>query len=82
MGAGMWINNSGMNGFDSLDTGNIDSSRSLPLERQGSLTHAQQTELMDVLENEGIADIDSYLSTTGIDYSNNTMGNTNMGMNW
>lgn len=38
----------------------------LPPERQGSLSQAQQMELMGVLEDEGMADIDTYLSTTGL----------------
>ncbi|KAJ1333786.1 proline utilization trans-activator [Microdochium nivale] len=34
----------------------------LPPERQGSLSQEQQAELMDVLENEGLTDIEAYLS--------------------
>ncbi|KAI0478235.1 hypothetical protein F4859DRAFT_50609 [Xylaria cf. heliscus] len=80
MGAGLWGNTSGMNGFDGLEGGNFDASRGIPLDRQGSLSQAQQIELMGVLENEGMADIDSYLNTTSIGYG--AMGNTNMAMNW
>ncbi|KAI1753900.1 hypothetical protein F4782DRAFT_539212 [Xylaria castorea] len=82
MGAGLWNNASGMNGFDGLEGGNFDASRGLPPERQGSLSQAQQIELMGVLENEGMADIDSYLNTTGIGYVDGAMGNANMAMNW
>ena len=35
---------------------------SLAQERQGSLTHDQQLELMNVLETEGMSDIDNFLS--------------------
>jgi hypothetical protein len=31
-------------------------------ERHGSLSHEQQLELMDVLETEGMSDIDSFLN--------------------
>lgn len=34
----------------------------LPPERQGSLSQEQQMELYDMLENEGMTDIDTYLS--------------------
>ncbi len=81
MGAGFWGNASGINGFDGMESNNFDSSR-LPPERQGSLSQAQQIELMGVLENEGMADIESYLNTTGIGYGNNGMGNADMGMDW
>ncbi|KAI1425466.1 hypothetical protein F5Y12DRAFT_365254 [Xylaria sp. FL1777] len=77
MGAGFWGNAAGLNGFDGMENGNFDSSR-LPPERQGSLSQAQQIELMGVLENEGMADIDSYLNTS-IEYE---IGNANMGMDW
>lgn len=46
------------------------------IERHGSLSQEQQFELMDVLENEGMSDINTYLNL-GMDFS---MGNT--GMNW
>ncbi|KAI8954404.1 hypothetical protein F4801DRAFT_575480 [Xylaria longipes] len=82
MGAGFWGNASGINGFDGLESGNLDISRGLPPERQGSLSQAQQIELMSVLENEGMADIDSYLNTTNIGYGDGAMGNANMAMNW
>jgi hypothetical protein len=82
LGAGFWGNTSGMDGFESLETGNFDSSRGLPPERQGSLSQAQQIELMGVLESEGIADIDSYLNNGGDGFGNNVIGNGNMVMNW
>ncbi|KAI0506460.1 hypothetical protein F5B22DRAFT_650711 [Xylaria bambusicola] len=81
MGAGYWGNSSGMNGFVGTEGNNFDSSR-LPPERQGSLSHAQQIELMGVLENEGMADIDSYLNTTNVAYGNNGIGNANMELGW
>ncbi|KAI1347602.1 hypothetical protein F5Y01DRAFT_294593 [Xylaria sp. FL0043] len=81
MGGGFWGNASGMNGFDGMENNNFDPSR-LPPERQGSLSQAQQIELMGVLEDQGMADIDSYLNTTGIGFGNNAMGNANMAMNW
>ncbi|KAI0398370.1 hypothetical protein F5Y17DRAFT_476 [Xylariaceae sp. FL0594] len=78
-------------GFDGLDTSNFDAARGLPPERQGSLNLAQQTELMDVLERDGLTDIESYLNT-GIGFNNNAMiggsngggggGGGRMGMNW
>jgi hypothetical protein len=82
LGAGFWGNTSGMDGFESLETGNFDSSRGLPPERQGSLSQAQQIELMGVLESEGIADIDSYLNNGGDGFGNSVIGNGNMVMNW
>lgn len=90
IGAGFWGTGTtpgapGMNGFDGLEVGGgLESSaaRGLPPERQGSLSQAQQIELMDVLENEGMADIDSYLSTTGIGFGGDAMGAGGMGMGW
>lgn len=81
MGAGSWGNASGINGFDGIQGNNFDLSR-LPPERQGSLSQAQQIELMGVLENEGMADIDSYLNTTNLGYGDTSMGNADMGMTW
>lgn len=84
IGAGFWgaPGMNGSNGFDGLDVGAIDSARGLPPERQGSLSQAQQIELMDVLENEGMADIDMYLNTTGIGFAGDAMGPGGMGMGW
>ncbi|GAP83004.1 putative fungal specific transcription factor domain-containing protein [Rosellinia necatrix] len=73
MGTGFWGGNgpNGINGgFDGLEVGGPGGgggfdARGLPPERQGSLSQAQQMELMSVLENEGMADIDTYLSTGG-----------------
>lgn len=80
IGAGFWgVAAPGMSGFDALDDA---AARGLPPERQGSLSQAQQIELMDVLENEGMADIDSYLSTTGIGFGGDAMGVGGMGMGW
>jgi len=80
LGTSFWGNSSTMGGFDGLDANNFDT-RGLPPERQGSLSQAQQIELMDVLENEGMADIDSYLNTA-IDFNHNAMVGTDTGMNW
>lgn len=41
----------------------------LPPERQGSLSQAQQLELMGVLEDEGMTDIDTYLNM-GLNFPN------------
>ncbi|KAI1129549.1 hypothetical protein F5Y10DRAFT_150435 [Nemania abortiva] len=85
IGAGFWGTGGGMNGggaFDGLDSAAFDSGRGLPPERQGSLSQAQQMELMSVLENEGMQDIDTYLSTTGIGYGGNAMGGGGLGMGW
>ncbi|KAI0869218.1 hypothetical protein GGS24DRAFT_512383 [Hypoxylon argillaceum] len=80
IGAGFWdgagpSSSPGMNGFDD-DVG----LRGLPPERQGSLSQAQQMELMSVLENEGMQDIDTYLNTTGLGYGGGGMGG--LGMGW
>ncbi|KAI0202373.1 hypothetical protein F4808DRAFT_73402 [Astrocystis sublimbata] len=82
VGSGFWGNGgggSGMNGFE--DGGNF---QGLPPERQGSLSQSQQIELMRVLEDEGMADIDTYLNTTSIGFGGDgAMGvNANMAMNW
>ncbi|KAI2624779.1 hypothetical protein GGS21DRAFT_532041 [Xylaria nigripes] len=82
MGTGYWGNAPGVNAGHGLPAGNFDLSRELPLHRQGSLSQAQQVELMDVLENEGMADIDSYLSTARFGFGDSAMGNTDSGMNW
>ncbi|KAI1112829.1 hypothetical protein F5Y14DRAFT_452675 [Nemania sp. NC0429] len=91
IGAGFWGVTAaapGMNGggFDGLGVGvgglDVDAARGLPPERQGSLSQAQQIELMDVLENEGMADIDMYLSTTGVGFAADAMGAPGMGMGW
>ncbi|KAI1825503.1 hypothetical protein F4861DRAFT_537965 [Xylaria intraflava] len=81
-GTGYWGNTSGVSVMDGLPTGNFDFSRGLPLNRQGSLSQAQQVELMDVLENEGMADIDTYLNTAGIGFGDGAVGNTELDMNW
>ncbi|KAI1431117.1 hypothetical protein GGR50DRAFT_109346 [Xylaria sp. CBS 124048] len=67
-------NGGGGGGFPPTMTGNF----GLPLNRQGSLSQAQQVELMDVLESEGMADIDSYLNTAEMGFS----GGAGLDMNW
>ncbi|ETS87228.1 hypothetical protein PFICI_01056 [Pestalotiopsis fici W106-1] len=73
----MW-NGAGNNGFNMMGM-NDNSWAGLPPERQGSLNQSQQTELMDVLENEGMTDIDTYLN--GFNYGANDLLN-GIGMNW
>lgn len=90
--AGPSSSSGGMNGFDGggngLDNSNNNNNRMgmgfgslLPPERQGSLSQAQQMELMGVLEDEGMADIDTYLSTTGLGLAAAYGGNGNNGSN-
>ncbi|KAK6855096.1 hypothetical protein PG995_008628 [Apiospora arundinis] len=56
----------------------------MPPERQGSLSHAQQVELMGVLENEGMTDIDTYLSLGAMGGYGNDMRSNGAapGMSW
>ena len=49
----------------------------LPPERQGSLSQEQQMELYNVLENEGMTDIDTYLNMANV--SNITSAPTSAG---
>lgn len=79
LGGNFW-NDSGANGLGDINMGNMPFSNGLPPERQGSLSQQQQIELMDVLENEGMTDIDTYLNM-GMAYPN-LMGNGNQGFNW
>ncbi|KAI0165656.1 hypothetical protein GGR57DRAFT_130348 [Xylariaceae sp. FL1272] len=62
MGTSYWGNSGNSTGFGGPEPGTFQSFNGLPPERQGSLTHAQQVELMGVLENEGMQDIDTYLT--------------------
>ncbi|KAI5868270.1 fungal-specific transcription factor domain-containing protein [Durotheca rogersii] len=59
-------NGNGMNGINGIDGINgingMQFTHGLSPERQGSLSQEQQIELMDVLENEGMTDIDTYLN--------------------
>lgn len=72
MGSTFYNDLSGMNTFGDLSGAglglqNMTTSNSSnqqfdrPLGRQGSLTHTQQAELMNVLETEGVSDIDAFL---------------------
>ncbi|KAI1334914.1 hypothetical protein F5Y15DRAFT_399701 [Xylariaceae sp. FL0016] len=81
-GAGIWAGDAAQNAndFGGLDAGgNLHYGRGFPPERQGSLSQSQQIELMGVLENEGMADIDSYLNM-GMTMPNDIMTGASMGM--
>ncbi|KAI1482023.1 fungal-specific transcription factor domain-containing protein [Daldinia eschscholtzii] len=78
--SGNFWGDSGANGLNDVNMGNMPFSNGLPPERQGSLSQQQQIELMDVLENEGMTDIDTYLNM-GMAYPN-IMGNGDQGFNW
>ncbi|KAI1504597.1 fungal-specific transcription factor domain-containing protein [Biscogniauxia marginata] len=79
MAGGFWGDTPSSNGYGGMETGNLEFSRGLPPERQGSLSQAQQIELMDVLENEGMMDIDMCLNMGS--YAN-TLDSTNLVMGW
>ncbi|KAH9987437.1 fungal-specific transcription factor domain-containing protein [Xylariaceae sp. FL0662B] len=81
MNGGFWGDSANTNSLGGMGMGNMQYTNGLPPERQGSLSQEQQIELMDVLENEGMTDIDTYLNM-GMGYPNNIMGNTGAGMNW
>lgn len=49
-------------GLQNMGTGQAGPGMNRPAVRQGSLTHTQQLELMNVLETEGMGDIDAFLS--------------------
>ncbi|KAI2472977.1 fungal-specific transcription factor domain-containing protein [Annulohypoxylon bovei var. microspora] len=78
-GNNFWNDTSGANGMNDVNMGDNPFSNGLPPERQGSLSQEQQIELMDVLENEGMTDIDTYLNM-GMAYQN-FMGN-DQGLHW
>lgn len=69
---GFWNDSAGPNGYG-MGGMNGHGFPGLPPERQGSLSLTQQCELMDVLENEGMTDIDTYLN--GINFGTDAMGN-------
>ncbi|RYP06751.1 hypothetical protein DL765_009380 [Monosporascus sp. GIB2] len=75
-GGGLWGSGPAANGHGTVNP-NFSQFSGLPLERGRSLSQEQQAELYDVLENEGMTDIDTYLSTA-MDYTNT---NTNMNGN-
>ena len=54
--------NGGNSGLVSPSFSQFSSAAGLPPERQGSLSQEQQMELFNVLENEGMTDIDAYLN--------------------
>ncbi|KAI1330829.1 hypothetical protein F5Y16DRAFT_317440 [Xylariaceae sp. FL0255] len=80
MGTAYWGNAPNPNGY--ADGGQFQNPQALPPGRQGSLTYAQQMELMGVLENEGLNDINTYLGMTSMGFPNNNMSNAGLGMNW
>ncbi|RYP26451.1 hypothetical protein DL767_008013 [Monosporascus sp. MG133] len=71
-GGGLWGNGPAANGHGTMSP-NFSQFSDMPLERGGSLSQEQQAELYDVLENEGMTDIDTYLSMA-MDYTS-TNGN-------
>lgn len=79
LGNNFWNDASGANGLADVNMGDMSFSHGLPPERQGSLSQEQQIELMDVLENEGMTDIDAYLNMN-MAYQN-FMGN-DQGLQW
>ncbi|KAI1102789.1 fungal-specific transcription factor domain-containing protein [Jackrogersella minutella] len=79
LGGSFW-GDSGTNGLSDVHMGNMSLSHGLPPERQGSLSQQQQIELMDVLENEGMTDIDMYLNM-GMTYPD-FMNNANQEIQW
>ncbi|KAI1077115.1 fungal-specific transcription factor domain-containing protein [Whalleya microplaca] len=81
MSGGFWGDSANPNGLSGMGMGGIQYSNGLPPERQGSLSQEQQMELMDVLENEGMTDIDTYLNMR-MEFPNNLMENANAGLNW
>ncbi|KAI0152516.1 fungal-specific transcription factor domain-containing protein [Hypoxylon sp. NC0597] len=80
VGSNFWGDSPNVNGLADIGMGNMQYSNGLPPDRQGSLSQEQQIELMDVLENEGMTDIDTYLNM-GMTYPN-MMGNIDQGLNW
>ncbi|KAI1873063.1 uncharacterized protein JN550_003316 [Neoarthrinium moseri] len=77
-GGGFWGDPNSSNGLGVMSISDA-SWPGLPPERQGSLSQAQQVELMGVLENEGMTDIDTYLN--GINFGGDIAGGVN-NMNW
>ncbi|KAK7943417.1 uncharacterized protein PG986_012530 [Apiospora aurea] len=76
-----WAPSNNPNGLGVMGLGDTQM-HGMPPERQGSLSHAQQAELMGVLENEGMTDIDTYLSLGGMGYGTDMRSNGTTGMNW
>ncbi|RYP60877.1 hypothetical protein DL769_007931 [Monosporascus sp. CRB-8-3] len=71
-GGGLWGSGPAADGRGTVSPG-FSQFSGLPLERGRSLSQEQQAELYDVLENEGMTDIDTYLNMA-MDYTN-TNGN-------
>ncbi|KAI2607242.1 fungal-specific transcription factor domain-containing protein [Hypoxylon fragiforme] len=81
LGNNFWGDSSSTNGLGNVGMGNMPMSNGFSPDRQGSLSQEQQMELMDVLEHEGMTDIDTYLNM-GLAYPSYVMGNTGQNMNW
>ncbi|KAI1174903.1 hypothetical protein F4777DRAFT_552307 [Nemania sp. FL0916] len=83
-GAFFWSPHLGPGGFDGLDVAGVGGAMDagLPPGRQGSLSQAQQIELMDELETEGIADIDSYLNSQSMAYALGGGLDVDMSLGW
>lgn len=80
----MWNDPNSDNGYNGMGM-HEHSFPGLPPERQGSLSQSQQIELMGLLENEGMTDIDTYLSSFNYNGGDmmGGMGNmNNMNINW
>lgn len=82
-GGNFWGDSSHGNNLDAMGMGNSQFS-GLPFERRGSLSQAQHVELMDILEHDGMSDIDAYLNLgMGMGYANNILGsNPAAHVNW
>ncbi|RYP58568.1 hypothetical protein DL770_010397 [Monosporascus sp. CRB-9-2] len=83
-GGGLWGNGPAPNGHGTMSP-NFSQFSDLPLERARSLSQEQQAELYDVLENEGMTDIDTYLSMAmDYTYTNGSAAavNPNSQMQW
>ncbi|KAI0126064.1 fungal-specific transcription factor domain-containing protein [Xylariales sp. AK1849] len=80
-GGNLWNNPANANGLDVMEMPDAPFN-GLPPERQGSLSQAQQTELMGVLENEGMTDIDTYLNMEFTNFGDDIMSNTATNLNW
>ncbi|RYP68429.1 hypothetical protein DL771_006693 [Monosporascus sp. 5C6A] len=83
-GGGLWGSGPAADGHGTAGP-NFSQFSGLPLERDRSLSQEQQAELYDVLENEGMTDIDTYLSTA-MDYTytkgNAAAANPNSQVHW
>lgn len=81
MNSDYWAPSNNPNGLGVMGLGDTQM-HNMPPERQGSLSVAQQAELMGVLENEGMTDIDTYLSLGGMGYGSDMRSNGTSGLSW